>query len=91
MEAEQESDVLQGVQQGCKVKHDLRSRWGTTEQSIEHETNSKIVSINPLQDVNEPCGSRKLNKTPIAARQTARDNVIKMSPTDEKELETDDS
>ncbi|KAF2888559.1 hypothetical protein ILUMI_17614 [Ignelater luminosus] len=60
-------------------------------QSIEHEANSKIVPTNPLQDVNEPCCCRELNKTPIAARQTVRANVIETSPTDEKELETVES
>ncbi|KAF2895177.1 hypothetical protein ILUMI_11005 [Ignelater luminosus] len=67
---------------------DVHASDEDSEQSIEHEANSKIVPTNSLQDVNEPCCSRELNKTPIAARQTVRANVIEMSPTDEKELKT---
>ncbi|KAF2899240.1 hypothetical protein ILUMI_06931 [Ignelater luminosus] len=59
-----------------------------SEQSIEHEANSKIVPTNSLKNVNEPRCSLKINKTSIAARQTVRAFVIEMSLTDEKELET---
>ncbi|KAF2898996.1 hypothetical protein ILUMI_07183, partial [Ignelater luminosus] len=74
----------------CK-SDDVHASDEDSEQSIEHEINSRIVPTNPLQDVNEPCCSRELNETPIDARQTVRANVIEMSPTDEKSMCSDDS
>ncbi|KAF2895152.1 hypothetical protein ILUMI_11023 [Ignelater luminosus] len=92
MEVEQESDVLQGTRRytdliniGCE-SDDVHASDEESEQSIEHNANSKIVPTNPLQDVNKPCCFRELNKTSIAARQSVRANVIEISPTDEKKI-----